>query len=81
MKFILLLTIILSIFGTKFVVTNQINQIKKLKKEISQIDIEIEKLKTNYSYLTSPKNLKNLKKNKLDFFPIEQKDIIKLEDK
>ena len=48
--------------------------------KIANIDNEIEKLKTDYSYLTSPKYLKNINKNKLNLYPIEQKDIIRLED-
>ena len=61
-------------------VSNQLNQIKKIEKEILKIDNEIERLKTDYSYLTSPQNLKKINKNNLDLSPIEQKDIIKLED-
>ena len=60
--------------------TNQLNQIKKLEKEIADIDYEIEKLKTDYSYLTSPKNLKKINKTDLELLPIEQKDIIRLGD-
>ena len=61
-------------------VSDQLNQIKKIEKEILKIDNEIERLKTDYSYLTSPQNLKKINKNNLDLSPIEQKDIIKLED-
>ena len=61
-------------------VSNQLNQIKKIEKEILKIDNEIERLKTDYSYLTSPQNLKKINKKNLDLSPIEQKDIIKLED-
>ena len=72
--------IYLSIFGIKFMSTNQLNHLKKLDMKIANIDNEIEKLKTDYSYLSSPKNLKNINKNKLNLYPIEQKDIIRLED-
>ena len=61
-------------------VSNQLNQIKKIEKELFKIDDEIERLKTDYSYLTSPKNLKKINKENLELSPIEQKDIIKLED-
>ena len=61
-------------------VSDQLNQIKKIEKEILKIDNEIERLKTDYSYLTSPQNLKKINKNNLDLSSIEQKDIIKLED-
>ncbi len=60
--------------------TNQINQIKKLEKEIYKIDNEIEKLRTDYSYFSSPQNLKNINKTELKLLPIEQIDIIKLGD-
>ena len=80
MKFFFFFIMILIVLGTKFMVSNQLNQIKKIEKEILKIDNEIERLKTDYSYLTSPQNLKKINKNNLDLSPIEQKDIIKLED-
>tara|TARA_Y100000991_G_scaffold215232_1_gene205024 strand:- start:1687 stop:1932 length:246 start_codon:yes stop_codon:yes gene_type:complete len=80
MKIFLLIIIIFSIVGTKFMATNQINQIKKLEKEIYKIDNEIEKLRTDYSYFSSPQNLKNINKTELKLLPIEQIDIIKLGD-
>ncbi|MBD22560.1 MAG: hypothetical protein CL572_02705 [Alphaproteobacteria bacterium] len=80
MKIFLLIIIIFSIVGTKFMATNQINQIKKLEKEIYKIDNEIEKLRTDYSYFSSPQNLKNINKTELKLVPIEQIDIIKLGD-
>ena len=80
MKVFFLFAIILAVLGTKFIVSNQLNQIKKIEKELLKIDNEIERLKTDYSYLTSPKNLKKINKNNLELSPIEQKDIIKLED-
>ena len=80
MKVLFLFAIITAVLGTKFIVSNQLNQIKKIEKELFKIDDEIERLKTDYSYLTSPQNLKKIIKNNLDLSPIEQKDIIKLED-
>ena len=80
MKVLFLFAIITAVLGTKFIVSNQLNQIKKIEKELFKIDDEIERLKTDYSYLTSPQNLKKINKNNLDLSPIEQKDIIKLED-
>ena len=80
MKVLLLFAIITAVLGTKFIVSNQLNQIKKIEKELFKIDDEIERLKTDYSYLTSPKNLKKINKDNLELSPIEQKDIIKLED-
>ena len=80
MKVLFLFVIITTVLGTKFIVSNQLNQIKKIEKELFKIDNEIERLKTDYSYLTSPKNLKKINKENLELSPIEQKDIIKLED-
>ncbi len=80
MKVLFLFAIITAVLGTKFIVSNQLNQIKKIEKELFKIDDEIERLKTDYSYLTSPKNLKKINKKNLELSPIEQKDIIKLED-
>tara|TARA_B100001939_G_scaffold326375_1_gene319832 strand:+ start:316 stop:558 length:243 start_codon:yes stop_codon:yes gene_type:complete len=80
MKVLFLFAIITAVLGTKFIVSNQLNQIKKIEKELFKIDNEIERLKTDYSYLTSPKNLKKINKDNLELSPIEQKDIIKIED-
>ena len=80
MKIFILSIVLMSIFVIKFVVTNQLNEIKKLENAISKIDKEIDKLKTDYSYLTSPKNLKNMNETNMKFDPIEQDDIIKLGD-
>lgn len=80
MKVLFLFAIITAVLGTKFIVSNQLNQIKKIEKELFKIDDEIERLKTDYSYLTSPKNLKKINKDNLELSPIEQKDIIKIED-
>lgn len=80
MKVLFLFAIITAVLGTKFIVSNQLNQIKKIEKELFKIDDEIERLKTDYSYLTSPKNLKKINKDNLELSPIEQKDIIKLEN-
>ena len=80
MKVFFLSIIIFSILGTKFVVTDQINQIKKLEKEIYKIDGQIEKLKTDYSYVSSPQNLKKMNQTELKLYPIQQIDISKLQD-
>ena len=80
MKVFFLSIIIFSILGTKFVATDQINQIKKLEKEIYKIDGQIEKLKTDYSYVSSPQNLKKMNQTELKLYPIQQIDFIKLQD-
>ena len=45
MKIFILSIVLMSIFVIKFVVTNQLNEIKKLENEISKIDKEINKLR------------------------------------
>lgn len=75
------LTVLVSIAGTKVVVTKQLNKIKILDQRIIKIESKIEKLKTEYSYLTSPQNLKKIKKeNDLKLIPIEEENIIKLKN-
>ena len=59
--------------------SNESNQ--KLEKEIFKIDMEIEKLKTDFSYVSSPQKLKNINDNQYKLIPIEQIDIIKIENK
>ena len=78
---IAVLTIFIFIIGTKVVVTKQLNKIKIFDKKIIKIESKIEKLKTEYSYLTSPQNLKKIKKeNDLKLIPIEEENIIKLKN-
>ena len=78
---IAILTVFVSIAGTKVVVTKQLNKIKILDQRIIKIESKIEKLKTEYSYLTSPHNLKKIKKeNDLKLIPIEEENILKLKN-
>ena len=78
---ITILTVLISIAGTKVVVTKQLNKIKILDQRIIKIENKIEKLNTEYSYLTSPQNLKKIKKeNDLKLIPIEEENIIKLKN-
>ena len=78
---IAILTVLISIAGTKVVVTKQLNEIRILDQKIIKIESKIEKLKTEYSYLTSPQNLKKIKKeNDLKLIPIEEENIIKLKN-
>ena len=78
---IAILTVLILITATKVVVTKQLNKIKILDQRIIKIESKIEKLKTEYSYLTSPQNLKTIKKeNDLKLIPIEEENIIKLKN-
>ena len=45
MKVLFLFAIFTAVLGTKFIVSNQLNQIKKIEKELFKIDDEIERLK------------------------------------
>jgi len=76
-----ILTVFILVIATKVVVTKQLNKIKILDKKIIKIESKIEKLKTEYSYLTSPQNLKKIKIQKdLKLIPIEEENIIKLKN-
>ena len=78
---IAILIVLILITGTKVIVTKQTNNIKILDSEITKLENKIEKLKTEYSYLTSPHNLKKIKKKKdLKLIPIEEENIIKLKN-
>ena len=78
---IAILTVFTLVIGTKVVVTKQLNKIKIFDKKIIKIESKIEKLKTEYSYLTSPQNLKKIKIQKdLKLIPIEEENIIKLKN-
>ena len=74
------LTLLLLIAGTKLVVTKQLNKLKILDKKVAKIENKIEKLKTEFSYLTSPQNLKKINNKEMNLIPIIQKDIIKLKN-
>ena len=75
-SFIILLTI-----SIKLLIVNQEGEIKNYISEISKIDSEIEKNKTDISYSTRPQKLEKINKEEFGFFPIEQSDIIKLNSK
>ena len=75
-----ILIVLLLTTGTKLIVTKQMNKIKILNKKITKIENKIEKLKTEYSYLSSPQNLKKINNKELNLIPIIQEDIIKLEN-
>ena len=74
------LTILTSIIITKFVVTDQENEIKILDQEISILEAEIEKIKTDMTYTISPQNLKKINKEQFKLMPILEKDRLKLEN-
>ncbi|MEE2695196.1 MAG: hypothetical protein VX976_02430 [Pseudomonadota bacterium] len=76
--FFIFLTIILTI-SIKLLITNQETTLKRIDIEISKIQLNIEKLKTDISYATRPQKLKKINEEEFKFSPIHQKDIMKLE--
>jgi len=73
------LVLITMIISTTLVVTNQNNQIKILNQKLNNIDLEIEKLKTDLAYISSPKKLKEINNEEFRLIPIIQNNIIPLE--
>ncbi len=67
------------IISTTLVVTNQNNQIKIVNQKLNNIDLEIEKLKTDLAYISSPKKLKEINNAEFRLIPIIQNNIIPLE--
>ena len=78
--FIIPLTILASTIITKFVVTDQFNEIKILDQEISILEGEIEKIRTDMTYTINPQNLKKINDEEFKLFPILEKDRLKLEN-
>ena len=76
-SYLILITIIISI---TLVATNQNNQIKILNQKLNNIDLEIEKLKTDLAYISSPKKLKEINNAEFKLIPIIQNNIIPLEN-
>ncbi|MFL2679621.1 MAG: hypothetical protein ACJ0GH_04515 [Alphaproteobacteria bacterium] len=73
------LVLITMIISTTLVVTNQNNQIKIVNQKLNNIDLEIEKLKTDLAYISSPKKLKEINNAEFRLIPIIQNNIIPLE--
>tara|TARA_B100000900_G_C20394489_1_gene640053 strand:+ start:350 stop:604 length:255 start_codon:yes stop_codon:yes gene_type:complete len=78
--FFISLLMVLAI-SIKLFIVNQETKIKRFINEIIEIDIAIEKNKTDISYSTRPQNLEKINNNEFNLFPIEQSDIIKLDIK
>tara|TARA_X000001036_G_scaffold425798_1_gene452446 strand:+ start:132 stop:392 length:261 start_codon:yes stop_codon:yes gene_type:complete len=75
-SYLVLITLIVS---TTLVATNQNNQIKILNQKLNNFDVEIEKLKTDLAYISSPKKLKEINNLEFKLIPIIQNNIIPLE--
>jgi cell division protein FtsL len=76
---IIILTVIT--IAIKLTLINQENEVKILTQKISEIEKEIEKLEIDFSYISSPKKLKEINDKEFRLNPIEQEDWIILENK
>ena len=74
------LILIMIIVSTTLIVTNQNNQIKIFNQKLNNIDLEIEKLKTDLAYISSPKKLKEINNEEFKLIPIIPNNIIPLEN-
>ena len=78
LSFFLITFFIIINISVKLLVVDQEAEMKKINKEISEIDSKIEKKLTDISYSTRPQILEQINQNKFKFLPILQSDIIKL---
>ena len=65
----------------KLTLINQENEVKILTQKISKIEKEMEKLEIDFSYISSPKKLKEINDKEFRLNPIQQEDWIILENK
>ena len=63
--------------SVKLLIVDQEAEMKNINKEISEIDLKIEKKLTDISYSTRPQILEQINEDKFKFVPILQSDIIK----
>ncbi len=78
LSFFFIFVIIIFTISIKLLIVNQEAEIKNYVKKISEVDLEIQKNKTDISYSTRPQNLDRINEEEFEFFPIEQSDIMKL---
>ena len=81
LSFFFIFIIIIFTITIKLLIVNQESEIRKYIREISEIDLEIEKMKTDISYSTRPQKLERINEEEFGFFPVDQSDIIKLKSK
>ncbi len=65
----------------KLTAINQDNKVKILTQKITKIEKEIEKLEIDFAYISSPKKLEEINNKEFKLNPIEQEDLIILENK
>ena len=79
--FFFITIIIIFTISIKLLIVNQEADIKNYVQEISELEFEIQKNKTDISYSTRPQKLDRMNEEEFNFFPIEQSDIIQLKKK
>ncbi len=77
LSFFLITFLIIINISVKLLVVDQEAEMKNINKEISEIDLKIEKKLTDISYSTRPQILEQINEDKFKFVPILQSDIIK----
>ena len=63
----------------KLTVIDQDNEVKILTQKLTKIKKDIEKLETDFAYISSPKKLKEINDKEFKLNPIQQEDWIILE--
>tara|TARA_B100000963_G_scaffold293618_1_gene264059 strand:+ start:216 stop:470 length:255 start_codon:yes stop_codon:yes gene_type:complete len=77
LSFFLITFLIIINISVKLLVVDQEAEMKNINKEISEIDLKIEKKLTDISYSTRPQILEQINEDEFKFVPILQSDIIK----
>ena len=77
LSFFLITFFIIINISIKLLVVDQEAEMKNISKEISEINLKIEKKLTDISYSTRPQILEQINQNKFKFLPILQSDLIK----
>ena len=78
LSFFLITFFIIINISIKLLVIDQEAEMKNISKEISEINLKIEKKLTDISYSTRPQILEQINEENFKFIPILQSDIIKL---
>ncbi len=78
LSFFLITFFIIINISIKLLVVDQEAEMKNISKEISEINLKIEKKLTDISYSTRPQILEQINEENFKFVPILQSDIIKL---
>ena len=77
LSFFLITFLIIINISVKLLVVDQEAEMKNISKEISEINLKIEKKLTDISYSTRPQILEQINEENFKFVPILQSDIIK----